>query len=98
MNKWTTNFLVLFKKHAGTLIEQTRSHPQEKLEFKLKKQMDTFCFSPPTKLAEEGKWFLVVTSFETTKSIFIVSHEKNSFKFQQKDNGFLKEMENFLTS
>ena len=39
--------LLLIKKHADTLIEQAETKPQEKLEFKLSKQMETFYFSPP---------------------------------------------------
>ena len=39
--------LLLIKKHTGTLIEQTKTKPQETLEFKMKKQIQTFSFSPP---------------------------------------------------
>ena len=42
--------LLLIKKHTDTLIEQTKSRPQETLEFKKNKQMQTFSFSPPIKL------------------------------------------------
>ena len=31
--------LILIKKHTETLIEQTKTKPQETLEFKLNKQM-----------------------------------------------------------
>ena len=41
-------------------------------------QTQTFSFSPPINLSEEGKWLLAVTSFETTKSVFIVTDENNS--------------------
>ena len=34
--------LFLIKKHADTLIEQTRTKPQETLEFKMNKQMQIF--------------------------------------------------------
>ena len=48
--------LLLTKKHTDTLIEQTKSGPQETLEVKLNKQLKTFSFSPPINLSEEGKW------------------------------------------
>ena len=38
--------LLLIKKHTNTLIEQTKMKPQETLEFKLNKQMQTFSFNP----------------------------------------------------
>ena len=34
--------LLLIKKHTDTLIEQTKTRPQETLEFKMKKQMQSF--------------------------------------------------------
>ena len=43
------------------------------------KQMQTFSFNPPIILVEEGKWLLGVTSFECTKSVFIISNENNTF-------------------
>ena len=56
--------LLLIKKHTDTLIEQTKTKPQETLEFKMIKQMQTFSFSPPINLIEEGKWLLAVSSFD----------------------------------
>ena len=44
--------LPLMKKLMDTLIEQTKSKPQETLEFKLSRQMDSFSFKPPINLAE----------------------------------------------
>ena len=35
--------LPLIEKHTDTLIEQTKTKPQETLEFEMKKQMQTFC-------------------------------------------------------
>ena len=34
--------LLLFKKHTDTLIQQTKTRPQETLEFKINKQMQIF--------------------------------------------------------
>ena len=38
--------LLIKKKHADTLIEQTRNHPQEALDFEINGQMETFAFNP----------------------------------------------------
>ena len=53
--------LLLIKKHTDTLIEQTKTKPQETLEFKKNKQMQTFSFNPSIKLLEEQKWLLSVS-------------------------------------
>ena len=71
--------LLLIKKHTDTLIEQTKTKPQETLEFKMNKQMQTFSFNPPINLLEEGKWLLAVSSFECTNSVFNINNENNSF-------------------
>ena len=71
--------LLLIKKHTDTLIEQTKSRPQETLEFKMNKQMQTPSFNPPLKLVEEGKWLLAVNSFECTNSVSNLTNENNSF-------------------
>ena len=36
--------LLLIKKHTNTVIEQTKTRPQETVEFKLNEQMETFSF------------------------------------------------------
>ena len=71
--------LLLIKKHTDTLIEQTKTRAQETLEFKIDKQMQTFSLNPPITLVEEGKWFLGVSSFECTNSVFNITNENNSF-------------------
>ena len=71
--------LLLIRKHTDTLIEQTRTKPQETLEFELTNQMQTFSFNPPINLVEEGKWLLRVSSFECTNSVFNITNENNSF-------------------
>ena len=52
MNREISN---LFKKRTDTLIEQTKIKPQETLEFEMKKEMQTFPFSPSINLVEKGK-------------------------------------------
>ena len=71
--------LLLIKKHTDTLIEQPKTKPQETLEFKMNKQMQTFSFNPPINFIEEGKWLLAVSSFECTNSVFNITDENNSF-------------------
>ena len=71
--------LLLIKKHTDTLIEQTKTKPQETLEFKMNKQMQTFSFNPAINLLEEGKWLLAVSLFECTNSVFNITDDNNSF-------------------
>ena len=71
--------LLLIKKHTDTLIENTKTKPQETLEFIMNKQRQTFSFSPPINLIEEDKWLLAVSSFECTNSVFNITDDNNSF-------------------
>ena len=71
--------LLLIKKHTDTLIQQTRTKPQETLEFKMNKQRQIYSFNPPINLIEEDKWLLAVSSFECTNSVFNITNENNSF-------------------
>ena len=60
--------LLLTIKHTDTLIQQTKTKPQETLDFVMDKQMQIFAFNPPIILVEVGRWLLGVTSFECTDS------------------------------
>ena len=71
--------LLLFKKHKGMLIEQTKTKPQEALQFVMDKQMQTFSFKPSIIFSGKGNRLLAVTSFECTNSIFHITDENNSF-------------------
>ena len=71
--------LLLFKKHTATLIEQTRTKPQETLELKMNKQRQTFSFNSPINLVEEGKLLLANSSFACINSVFNITNENNSF-------------------
>ena len=71
--------LLLIKKHTDTLIEQTKTKPQETLEFRMNKQMQTFSFNPPINLVEEGKWLMAVSLFDCTNSVYNITNENNSF-------------------
>ena len=73
------NETLLLKKRTDTMIERTKTKPQETLEFKINKQMQTFSFNPPINLVEEGKWLMAVSSFGCTNSVFNITNENNSF-------------------
>ena len=74
--------LLLIRTHTDTLIEHTKTKPQETLEFKMNRQMQTFSFNPPINLVEEGIWLLAVSSFECTNSDFEIKDENNSFSIK----------------
>ena len=78
--------LLLIRKHTKILIEQTKTRPQETLDFKMRKPMQTFSFSPPINLVEDGKWLLGVISFECTNSVFNITNENNSFSIRSLAN------------
>ena len=65
--------LLLIKNQKDKIIEQTKTKPQETLEHRIKKQMETFSFSPPISLSEDGKWLLAVTFFEANISVFNIN-------------------------
>ena len=71
--------LFLIKKHTDTLIEQTKTKPQETLEFKMIHSKQTFSFNPSLNLFEEGKWLLAVSLFDCTNSVLNITNENNSF-------------------
>ena len=71
----------LIKKHTDTLIKQTKTRPQETLEFKMIEQMQTFSFSPPINQVEEGTCLLRVSSFECKNSVFNLTNESTSSSF-----------------
>ena len=71
--------LLLIKKHTDTLIENTKTKPQETLEFKMNRHMQTFSFNTPINLVEEGKWPMAVSSLKCTNSVFNISKENKSF-------------------
>ena len=70
--------LLFLKKQTDTLIEQTKTRPQETLQLKINKQMQTFSFSPTKKLIEGVKWLLANSFLECTISVFNITNENNS--------------------
>ena len=71
--------LFLTKKHADTLIEQTKTRLEEVLEIQLYKQRKKFYFIPPRNLVEGGKWLLGVTSFGRRNSVFSITNKNKNF-------------------
>ena len=71
--------LLLIKKHTDTLIEQTKTKPQETLDFKMWKQVVKFSFNPPITSVNEWKWLFGVTFFEATNFVFDKNNENNFF-------------------
>ena len=71
--------LLLIKKHTDTLIQQTKTKPQETLEFKMNKQTQTFSFNPPINLSEGGKWLMAVSLFDCTNPVFNITNDNNAF-------------------
>ena len=45
--------LLLIEEHTDTLIDQPKTKPQETLEYKMNKQMQTFPFNPPINLVDK---------------------------------------------
>ena len=62
--------LLLIEKQTDMLIEQTKTKPQETLEFVINKQMRNSLFNQPIILVEQDKGLLGVTSFECKKFCF----------------------------
>ena len=60
------------------MIQQTRTRPQETLELKTNKQIETFSLNPSLNVSEEDEWLIAVTSFEAMNSVFNITDENNS--------------------
>ena len=73
------DLILLIKKHIATLIEQSKTKPEETLEFELNRQMESFSFSPELNFFEEKKWLSATTNFEATNSVFCITNENSSF-------------------
>ena len=78
--------LLLVKKHTYTLIEQTKTKPQETQEFKMIKQRQSFSFNPSINLAKEENWIMGVTSFECRISVFDITDENDIFSISIPDH------------
>ena len=63
--------LLPIKKQTDAKIEQRKTKTQETLDFKMRKQMKTYPFSPPKYLVEEATRLLTGISFEEINSVFL---------------------------
>ena len=61
------------------MIEQTKTRPQEILDFVMSKQTRRFSFNSIINFSEERKWLIAVTCFEATDSVFKITEENYSF-------------------
>ena len=64
----TEELLLSITKCCQTFIEQTRRKPEETLEFKIFKTIETFHFNPP--IQTKGDWMLGLIDLEIYNSIF----------------------------
>ena len=90
--------LLLIMKLTVTLIEQTKTKPQETLEIQMDKQMETFSFNPPINVSEEGKWLPGVTLFECTNFFFKIADEQKAFRLLHQVIGIPRMVKNLLMS
>ena len=69
------SLLLSIAKSNQEIVENTHSKPQETLEFKMKKQKESFSFDVPLILNE--KWMMGVTSLEVYNTVYN-NNEKNN--------------------
>ena len=74
----TESLFFSITKNCETLIDQTKTHPQESLEFKMVKPRETFHFKTPIHI--KGDWMLGLIDLEVYNSIFNITKEKNKFE------------------
>ena len=77
----TENLLLSFTKNCETLIEQTKTKPQETLEFKKIKPRETFHFNPPIQIKDD--WMIGLTDLEVYSSFLNITAENNNFEFSK---------------
>ena len=58
-----SELLLLIRKHTDTSIEQTKTKPQETLEYKRNKQLETFFLFTTNELCQRGKMVISSTRF-----------------------------------
>ena len=101
--KETKNSLLSITQNCGTVIHQTKTKPQETLEFQLNQPRETFSFTPYNFLGFDSDWMIGLTILETYNFIFNVTEENNKFElyadtFREFSFGELKlELEEILS-
>ena len=74
----TEGLLLSITKNCELLIDQTKTPPQETLEFKMIKPRETFHFKTPIHV--KGDWILALIDLEVYNSIFNITTENNKFE------------------
>ena len=74
----TEDLLLSITKNCERLVEQTHRKPEETLEFKMLKSIETFHFNPP--IQTKGDWLLGLIDLEVYSSIFNITKENNKFE------------------
>ena len=74
----TEDLLLSITKNCETIIEQTHRKPEQTLEFKMNKSIESFHFRPPIHV--EGDWMIGLTDLEVYNSIFNITEENNKFE------------------
>ena len=72
------SLLLSIAKSNLDIVENTSSKPQETLEFKLKKQKESFSFDIPLELPE--KWMMGVTSLEVYNTVYNITEKNTKLK------------------
>ena len=73
----TEEVLLSITKNCETLVKQTHTKAQEKVEFKLTRSRETFHFDPPIQINED--WMLGLVDLQVFNSIFNIT-EENKFE------------------
>ena len=74
----TEDLLLSMFKNCKTLMHQTRTHPQETLEFKMSKPRETFLINPTIQIQDD--WMLGLLDWEVYNSVFNITEENNKFE------------------
>ena len=76
----TGDSLLSITKNCETLIEQTKTKPQETLESKITKPRKTFSLEPSFILGLDSNWMVGLTSLDVYNSICNINTTNNKFE------------------
>ena len=83
INDKKDSLLLGLAKSNMDIVESTLSKPQETLEFKMKKQKESFSFDVPLELPEQ--WMMGVPSLEVYNTVYNITEKNNKLKIFLKD-------------
>ena len=78
INDKKDSLLLSLAKSNMDIVESTLSKPQETLEFKMKKQKESFSFDVPLELPEQ--WMMGVPSLEVYNTVYNITEKNNKLK------------------